>query len=71
MNYVWRAAFTPRQNQAIDLLLQGMKDKDIAAELGLNYMTVKTRFSLIYRRAGVKSRMELMALANRFQGLSS
>ena len=50
---------SPRQGQLVRLLAQGMKNKEIATSLGLTEGTVKVYLSKLFKKAGVKDRLEL------------
>ncbi|TWT44927.1 transcriptional regulator MalT [Phycisphaerae bacterium RAS1] len=51
----------PRQQQRIlSLVLQGLSDKEIAAELALRVPTVRTYLTRIYQRTGVADRVTLI-----------
>jgi len=50
----------PRQAGIVGLSLQGKRDKQIAALLGLRRATVRTYLSRIFLRLGVADRMELV-----------
>jgi DNA-binding CsgD family transcriptional regulator len=50
--------FSPREQQVIDLLLQGKSNKQIALELHIASRTVEFHLSNIYTRLGVASRTE-------------
>jgi DNA-binding NarL/FixJ family response regulator len=56
-----RSAFPPRMRQALDLLLQGQGEKQIATVMGISRHTVHDLAKEIYRRVRVSSRAELMA----------
>ncbi|WP_228565035.1 helix-turn-helix transcriptional regulator [Myxococcus sp. AB036A] len=51
----------PRERQTLDLLLWGLGDKQIAAQLGISRFTVNQYTKAIYRRFGVQSRTALIA----------
>ena len=51
----------PRQRQVLELLLEGLADKEIAERLGISRHTVNQYTKQIYRRFGVTSRAVLMA----------
>lgn len=53
----------PSLTQIAKLLMMGMSDKEIARCSGLTIATVRTYTGRIYRRLGVGSRQELLALA--------
>jgi DNA-binding NarL/FixJ family response regulator len=48
-----------RQGQLVRLLARGLKNKEIAASLGLTEGTVKVYLSKLFKKAGVKDRFEL------------
>jgi DNA-binding CsgD family transcriptional regulator len=52
-----------REQETLDLLLTGASEKLIAHKLGLSPHTVHDYVKIIYRKAGVASRAELMARA--------
>lgn len=56
-------AFSPREQQVVDLLLSGRQMKEIAAELGLSVNTVREYAKSIYQKAAVQSARELLARA--------
>lgn len=55
--------FAPREAEVLRFLLSGYADKEIAARMQLSVFTVNDYCKRIYRKAGVKSRGELQALA--------
>jgi len=57
------AEWSRREQETLDLLLTGASEKVIAAKLGLSPHTVHDYVKVIYRKAGVASRAELMARA--------
>jgi two-component system nitrate/nitrite response regulator NarP len=54
---------SPRERAITSLLLQGMRNKEIAGELGIGEGTVKVHLHKIFDKLGVSSRMELALLA--------
>lgn len=54
-------AVTPRQQDILGLLLEGLPNKLIAARLDLAEATVKMHVTALLRRYGVRSRAELLA----------
>lgn len=50
---------TPRQRQICDLLIQGLGNKQIAAQLGICTNTVKAHLTRIYLWLDVQNRREL------------
>ncbi|HHJ14067.1 MAG TPA: response regulator transcription factor [Gammaproteobacteria bacterium] len=49
---------TPRQQEILVLIADGMTNKEIGQRLGLSAATVRTHVSEIFRRLGVKNRTE-------------
>ena len=60
-----QARLAPRQRQVLELLLEGLADKEIAERLGISRHTVNQYTKVIYRRFGVTSRALLMARLRR------
>lgn len=58
---------TPREGQIIRCLLKGETNNRIGEELYISPRTVDTHFSNIYRKCGVRSRLELVRLINEFE----
>ncbi len=56
-----RAGLSPRERQTLDLLLEGLADKEIAERLGISPHTVNQYIKSIFRRFGVHSRTALLA----------
>jgi DNA-binding NarL/FixJ family response regulator len=56
---VRKLALSPRQSEIAALVLQGMKDEAIAAELGLKKPTVRTHLRLMFQALQVDSRLGL------------
>jgi DNA-binding NarL/FixJ family response regulator len=50
---------SPQQARIIELVVRGMGNKQIAAELGLSESTVKTYLARVFVRLNVADRMEL------------
>jgi len=57
------AALTPRELEVLGLVVRGLLNKQIAAELGINERTVKLHRTNLTRRLGVQSVAELTRLA--------
>ena len=55
-----RVVLSKRQSQLITLLSQGMKNKEIAYTLQITEGTVKVYLSHLFKKVGVKDRLELM-----------
>lgn len=56
-----RPILTTRQRELLELLAKGLTNAEIAHALGIAAPTVKTTLERLYRRAGVGSRLELLA----------
>jgi two-component system nitrate/nitrite response regulator NarL len=52
-------SLTPRERQLIDLVSQGLRNRDIAAQLGVTEGTVKVYLHAIFDKLGVDNRTEL------------
>jgi DNA-binding NarL/FixJ family response regulator len=66
----WRAvpdtvALTPRHVDVLELVAQGFSNDEIAQHLGLRPNTVKFHISEIFRRLGVRNRIEAIAQHDR------
>lgn len=59
---------TPRQNEILQLMAQGMQNKDIASELGMLEGTVKVHVKSILQKLGVNNRTHAVVTGIR-QGL--
>ncbi|HJY39165.1 MAG TPA: helix-turn-helix transcriptional regulator [Steroidobacteraceae bacterium] len=53
-------AFTGREREIVDLLMQGMSNRQIAQSLGIAEATVKKHLHHVYRKFGVRSRALLI-----------
>lgn len=53
--------FSPREQQAVELLLQGLSNKEIANRMNISPNTVNTFFRLIMIKMGVSSRSGILA----------
>jgi two-component system nitrate/nitrite response regulator NarP len=57
------SALSPREREVADLVAKGLRNRDIAAALGISEGTVKIHLYRVYERLGVGSRTELAILA--------
>jgi DNA-binding CsgD family transcriptional regulator len=48
--------FSPRQDEVLGLIADGLTDKEIAIRLGLRQRTVRTHLERLYARHGVHNR---------------
>jgi DNA-binding CsgD family transcriptional regulator len=53
--------FSQREQQAVELLLQGLSNKEIANRMNISPNTVNTFFRLIMIKMGVSSRSGILA----------
>ncbi len=60
---------TPREREIVTCLCQGMRNKQIAAELSITPGTVKVHLMHIFEKTGVKDRFELAVQARKLLGL--
>ena len=51
----------PREREILDLLTQGLLQKEIAGQLGVSYWTVQTHIARIYEKLHVHSRAQAVA----------
>ncbi|MCA2969708.1 MAG: response regulator transcription factor [Acidobacteriaceae bacterium] len=63
-----RSELTPREQQVLELVEQGMKNKDIARELGIRPGTVKIHLKHIFEKTGVRGRYGLALSVIRQRG---
>ncbi|MBM3766029.1 MAG: response regulator transcription factor [Acidobacteria bacterium] len=64
-----RSELTPREQQVMELVEQGLKNKDIARELGIRPGTVKIHLKHIFEKTGVRGRYGLALNGMRQKGL--
>lgn len=50
------------QKKIVELVITGMTNIEIGVELGYSKDSIKKRLSVIYRKFGVKKRIELISL---------
>ena len=60
------ASLSPAQLRVLKGLNKGLRNKEIAFELGLTETTVKTYMSTLYRKLGVSSRAQALVLLKQF-----
>lgn len=51
-----QTALSPREKEVLDLLAQDYLDKEIAAELGISFNTVRTHLHHIFQKLQVRTR---------------
>jgi len=59
------ASLTTRQQQVLEFLSQGRTVSQIASRLGISPRTVETHVATLYRRLGVKTRVQAVSQAAR------
>ncbi len=64
-----RSELTPREQQVLELVEQGMKNKEIAKELGIRPGTVKIHLKHIFEKTGVRGRYGLALSGLKDRGL--
>lgn len=64
-----RSELTPREQQVLELVEQGMKNKEIARELGIRPGTVKIHLKHIFEKTGVRGRYGLALSVMRQKGV--
>jgi DNA-binding CsgD family transcriptional regulator len=62
---------SPREAEIAGLVMRGLSNREIGAELFISLDTVKKHLSSIYQKAGVKSRLQLSLLLQRSPSLPS
>ncbi len=60
-NQISKAGLTPRQRQTLDLLLEGLSEKQVAQQLGLSKATVHDYIVRLHKHFDVQSRGELLS----------
>ena len=53
------STLTPRESQVMELVEHGLKNKDIAASLGIRTGTVKIHLKHIFEKTGIRGRYGL------------
>ena len=54
---------TPKESAVLELLTKGLNNKEIAEELDITEVTVKTHLRNIYKKFNVNSRTQLVLMA--------
>ena len=62
---------TPREGHLVQLLTQGLKNKEIAYQLGITEGTVKVYLSKLFQKVGAKDRFDLALSGLKNLGLAS
>jgi len=58
-----RSILTPREEQVVALVADGLSNREVAAELGLSEHTIKKYLLRIFDKVGISSRVELVLYA--------
>lgn len=66
-----RSNLTPREHQVVELVEQGLKNKDIALNMGIRPGTVKIHLKHIFEKTGIRGRYGLALSGLREKGLLS
>lgn len=66
-----RSELTPREQQVMELVEQGFKNKEIASELGIRPGTVKIHLKHIFEKTGVRGRYGLALTSLKDKGIVS
>lgn len=61
-------AFSPREAEVIELLVQGLSNKEIGEKLFIASRTVETHVYNIYRKCGCRNKVELLNKARSYAG---
>jgi len=64
-----RSELTPREQQVMELVEQGLKNREIARELGIRPGTVKIHLKHIFEKTGVRGRYGLALSGMREKGI--
>jgi DNA-binding NarL/FixJ family response regulator len=63
LNALGRALLTPREEQVVALVAEGLSNRETARELNLSEHTVKKYLFRIFDKLGISSRVELVLYA--------
>lgn len=61
LSFHFSSSLSPREEEVLELLLQGKRRKEMAKELGIKCSTVCTHTLVIFEKRCVNSQIELMA----------
>ncbi len=59
---IFRKLLTPAETRVVDLVCQGLKNKEVAERLYVSESTIKSHLSSIYKKLNVRNRVQLMNL---------
>lgn len=60
MDHPGSKPLTPREREIVEAMMTAAPNKAIAARLGITEQSVRNRLTALYRKLGVKSRLELV-----------
>jgi DNA-binding NarL/FixJ family response regulator len=63
VNSTGRSLLTPREEQVVALVADGLTNRAVASELGLSEHTIKKYLLRIFDKVGISSRVELVLYA--------
>ena len=69
INAKGEARLTPREEQVVSLVAEGMGNREVAQRLGIKENTVKKALLRIYDKLGVSNRVELVLYALTHRGV--
>jgi DNA-binding NarL/FixJ family response regulator len=59
------ASLTGREREVVSLVVEGLRNEEIARRLGINEKTVRNHLTAVFAKMGVSGRLELVVLAYR------
>jgi DNA-binding NarL/FixJ family response regulator len=59
------AHLTPRERDVLRLMIRGLNNRDIAADLGIGYTTVRSHAQAVIEKLGARSRLDAVARVSR------
>jgi DNA-binding NarL/FixJ family response regulator len=65
---MWPEALTARERKIIDLVEQGLSNKEIADKLSISDSTVRHHLTSIFDKVGVPNRQKLLVHAHQVRG---
>ena len=58
-------ALSPREEEVVRCVAQGLRNAEVAKQLSISEQTVKTHLNSIFRKLGIRDRVELALYATR------
>lgn len=65
------ASMTPRESEIAELIAEGASNRRIAEKLYISERTVKAHLGVIFKKIGIKDRLQLALYMNKYHQLSS